>query len=174
MKSFALIFLAFSFFGAMKTPDPMSIHDFQLEAIDGGEIDFSAFRGKKILLVNTASRCGFTRQYADLEKLYKEHKDKLVIVGVPANNFGGQEPGSNEEIAAFCQKNYGVSFPMASKISVKGKDQHMLFQWLVKMDNPDFTGEIKWNFEKFLFNEEGMLIHRYRSAGMPSASDLAS
>lgn len=155
-----------------KNPDPMSIHQFEVEALDGSALHFKDFKGKKILIVNTASRCGYTPQYAQLEELYAKHKDQLVVVGFPANNFGGQEPGSNQEIEAFCKKNYGVSFPMAAKVSVKGSDQHALFKWLTTADNPDFQGDIKWNFEKFLLDEEGKLIRRYRSGANPMGSDI--
>lgn len=150
----------------------MSIYDYQVESIDGGSIDFSDFKNKKILIVNTASKCGYTPQYAQLEELYKEHGDKLVIVGFPANNFGSQEPGKNEEIAGFCEKNYGVTFPMAAKVSVKGNDAHPLFQWLTSAENADFKGDIKWNFEKFLIDEKGNLIHRYRSGAEPLGDEI--
>jgi|SRR5690554_473418 len=150
----------------------MTIYDFKVPALETGDIDFSAYKGKKILIVNTASECGYTPQYKQLEELYNTYRDELVIVGFPANNFGGQEPGSNEEIAAFCEKNYGVSFPMAGKVSVKGDDQHALFKWLTTADNPDFTGDIKWNFEKFLIDENGKLIHRYRSATEPLSEEI--
>ena len=109
-----------------------TIYDFKVEALDGGTIDFSEFKGKKILIVNTASNCGFTYQYEGLEELYKKYKDKLVIVGFPANNFMSQEPGDNKEIAAFCQKNYGVSFPMMHKVSVKGDDMDPIYKWLTQ------------------------------------------
>ena len=132
-----------------------SIHKFKVPSIDGGTIDFSKFKGKKILVVNTASKCGYTPQYADLEKLYEQYKSKLVIVGFPANNFGGQEPGSNAEINAFCQKNYGVTFTMAEKVSVKGDDTHPLFKWLTsKTENGVMDAEIKWNFTKFLLKRD--------------------
>jgi len=147
--------------------ESMSIYDFKVPALEGGTIDFNDYKGKKILIVNTASECGYTPQYAQLEELYRNMSDKVVVIGFPANNFGGQEPGSNEQIAAFCEKNYGVTFPMASKVSVKGGDQHELFKWLTAADNPDFTGDINWNFEKFLINENGDLIHRYRSGASP-------
>jgi len=144
-----------------------SIYDFKVEALDGSEIDFSSFKGKKIMIVNTASECGFTPQYAKLQELHEAKSEELVIVGFPANNFGGQEPGSNDEIKSFCQKNYGVSFPMAAKVSVKGDDIHPLFSWMNGIENPDFTGDIKWNFEKYLFDEEGNLTHRFRSMKDP-------
>ncbi len=164
-----LLTLAQPFF---KIPDRMSIHEFKVEAIDGSTIDFSTFKGKKILIVNTASRCGYTPQYAQLEELHKNHGDKIVVVGFPANNFGGQEPGSNKDIASFCEKNYGVSFLMAAKVSVKGSDMHPLFQWLTTASNPDFSGDIKWNFEKFMLDEKGQLIHRYRSGTSPTDKDI--
>src|SRR5438309_156795 len=109
-----------------------SIYDFKVPGLTGGTIDFSKYKGKKILIVNTASKCGNTPQYADLQRLYDKYKDKLVIVGFPANNFGGQEPGTNTEINEFCQKNYGVTFPMAAKVSVKGDDMDPLFKYLVE------------------------------------------
>lgn len=155
-----------------KNPDLMSIYSYKVPSIDGGTIDFSEFKGKKILIVNTASKCGYTKQYKQLEELHKAHGDKLVIIGFPANNFGGQEPGSNQEIAAFCEKNYGVSFPMAAKVSVKGSDKHELFKWLTSEQNPDFTGDINWNFEKFLIDENGKLIHRFRSNEDPMGQKI--
>lgn len=155
-----------------RNPDPMSVHDYTISSIDGGTIDLSSFKGKKILIVNTASKCGYTRQYAQLEELYKKEKDRLVVVGFPANNFGGQEPGTDSEIAEFCQKNYGVTFPMAAKVSVKGGDQHALFAMLTSSDNPDFKGDINWNFEKFLIDEEGKLIRRFRSGADPMGEDI--
>lgn len=137
-----------------------SIYDFKVPALDGnGTIDFKKFKGKKIMIVNTASKCGNTPQYADLQKLYDQYKDKLVIVGFPANNFGAQEPGSKEEIQEFCKKNYGVTFPMAEKVSVKGDDIHPLFKYLVaEAGKKGFTDPVKWNFTKFLLDEKGNLI----------------
>lgn len=152
---------------------PGSIHKFKVPSIDGETIDFSKFKGKKILVVNTASKCGYTPQYADLEKLYKAYKDKLVVVGFPANNFGGQEPGSNQQIAEFCQKNYGVSFVMAEKVSVKGDDTHPLFRWLTqKSENGVMDAEIKWNFTKFLLDEKGKLIAVYPSKVNPMSEEI--
>ena len=137
----------------------LGLYDFNVPGLTGGEIDFSKFKGKKILIVNTASKCGNTPQYASLEKLYEKYKDKLVIVGFPANNFGQQEPGSNSDIEEFCKKNYGVSFPMAEKVSVKGDDIHPLFKWLVaEAEKKGFADPIKWNFTKFLLDENGNLI----------------
>jgi len=150
------------------------IYDFKVAALEGGEIDFSNYRGKKILVVNTASKCGYTPQYADLEKLYQLHKDKLVIVGFPANNFKGQEPGSNEEIADFCKRNYGVTFPMAAKVSVAGEDIHPLFSFLVsEAKNKGFEDPvIKWNFTKFLVDENGKLITVFPHKTSPMSEDV--
>jgi len=136
-----------------------SIYDFKAPGLTGGTIDFSSYKGKKIMIVNTASKCGNTPQYADLEKLYEKYKDKLVIVGFPANNFGQQEPGSNGEIQEFCKKNYGVTFPMAEKVSVKGDDIAPLFKWLTdEAAKKGINDPIKWNFTKFLIDEKGELI----------------
>lgn len=151
-----------------------TIHTFEFKTIDGKSMSFSAFKGKKILIVNTASKCGYTPQYEDLEALYKQYSSKLVIVGFPANNFGGQEPGTNSDINNFCKKNYGVTFIMASKVSVKGSDMDPLFKWLTTQENPDFTGDIRWNFEKFLLDENGKLIHRFRSGTNPLDKDLTN
>lgn len=150
-----------------------TIYDFKVPSLDGGTIDFSKYKGKKILVVNTASECGYTPQYADLQKLYDGHKSKLVIVGFPANNFGGQEPGTNAEIKEFCKKNYGVSFPMAGKVSVKGDDIHPLFKWLTSKDeNGVMDAEIKWNFTKFLLDEKGKLIAVFPSKVNPTSEEI--
>lgn len=152
---------------------PNSIYDFKkIKSLDGKTINLSKYKGKKILIVNTASKCGNTPQYEDLEKLAKLYKDKVVVIGFPANNFGGQEPGSNLEIREFCSKTYSVTFPMAAKVSVKGDDIDPLFKYLTTADNPDFTGEIKWNFEKFLIDENGKLIHRFRSKVKPLSPEV--
>ena len=144
-----------------------SILDFKATGVDGKTIDLSQYKGKKILIVNVASECGFTPQYEGLEQLYEKFKDRLVIIGFPANNFGQQEPGTNKEIQTFCEKNYAITFPIMSKVSVKGTDIDPLFKWMIEQPNPDFTGDIKWNFEKFLFDENGKLIHRFRSKTEP-------
>lgn len=148
------------------------IYSFKVESIDGKSIDLSTFKGKKILIVNTASKCGFTPQYKDLEELSKRYKDNLVIIGFPANNFNQQEPGTNKDIQEFCEINYGVTFLLSEKVDVKGDNINPLFNYLTKADNPDFTGEIKWNFEKFLIDENGKLIHRYRSAVTPLSAEI--
>jgi glutathione peroxidase len=150
-----------------------SIYDFKVDALSGGSIDFAQYKGKKILVVNTASECGYTPQYEGLEKLYEQYKDKLVIVGFPANNFGGQEPGSNAEIGTFCKKNYGVTFPMAAKDSVKGDDMDPLFKWLVAEAKKQGVEEpIKWNFTKFLLDENGKLVHVFPSKVAPMSDEL--
>ncbi len=152
-----------------------SIYDFKVEALDGSTIDFSKFKGKKILIVNTASACGYTPQYEGLEALYKKYQDKLVIVGFPANNFGGQEPGTNGEIKEFCKKNYGVTFPMAAKISVKGDDMAAIYKWLCnKSENGVLDASISWNFNKFLLDEKGNLITKFDSKVTPMSDELVS
>jgi len=152
-----------------------SIYDFKVEGLEGGTIDFSSFKGKKILIVNTASKCGYTPQYEELQALYEKYKDKLVIVGFPANNFGGQEPGTNTEIKEFCKKNYGVTFPMAAKVSVKGDDTAPLFKWLCsKSENGVLDAEIKWNFSKFLLDEKGKLVAKFDSGVKPMSDEITS
>lgn len=152
-----------------------SIYDFKVEGLNGDVIDFSAYKGKKILIVNTASKCGYTPQYEELQKLYETYKDKLVVIGFPANNFGGQEPGSNAEIKEFCKKNYGVSFPMAAKVSVKGDDIAPIFKWLCnKSENGVLDAEIKWNFGKFLLDEKGSLVSYFGSRVKPMSEEIVS
>jgi glutathione peroxidase len=158
-----------------RVDDPKSIFQFKVASLDGGTIDFSSFKGKKILVVNTASECGYTPQYKDLEALYEKYKDKLVIVGFPANNFGGQEPGTNTEIKTFCEKNYGVTFPMAAKISVKGDDTAPIYKWLTHKDqNGVLDAEIKWNFNKFLLDENGKMIAYFPSKVTPMSEEITS
>ena len=150
-----------------------SIYDFKVLGLNGDTIDFAAFKGKKILIVNTASKCGFTPQYEALEQLYEKYKDKLVVVGFPANNFLSQEPGSNEKIKAFCTKNYGVTFPMAEKISVKGKNIAPIYKWLCnKEENGVMNAKIKWNFNKFLLDEKGMIIGKFDSRVTPMSKEI--
>lgn len=150
-----------------------SIYDFEVEGLDGNPIRFQQFKGKKILIVNTASRCGLTPQYEGLEKLYKTYSKNLVIVGFPANNFMGQEPGSNSEIKAFCQKNYGVTFPMAEKISVKGNDTHPLYKFLKESaEKKGFDNPVTWNFGKFLLDEKGELIATFSPRTDPMDAEI--
>ena len=155
----SFVLLAFILPPTFNVKKNSSIYQFKVDGLEGGTIDFSKFKGKKILVVNTASQCGNTPQYDDLEKLYDQYKDKLVIVGFPANNFGAQEPGSNSEIAEFCKKNYGVSFPMAAKVSVAGDDMAPIYKYIVdEAEKKGFTKPIQWNFTKFLFDEKGQFI----------------
>ncbi|WP_437918269.1 glutathione peroxidase [Sphingobacterium sp. LRF_L2] len=149
-----------------------SIYDFSFTSIDGKQVNFSEFKGKNILIVNTASKCGFTKQYKDLQALHEKCGKDLVIIGFPANNFGEQEPGTNEEIQGFCEKNYGVTFLLSEKVDVKGKDINPIFKYLTTEKNTDFTGDINWNFEKFLINKEGKLVHRFRSKVNPLDSSI--
>lgn len=147
----------------------------KVKSIDGKEVDYTQFKGKKVLIVNTASECGYTPQYEDLEKLYQTYKDKLIILGFPANNFGGQEPGSNEEIKEFCKSKYSVTFPMFEKISVLGDDMAPLYKWLTSKDMNGWNEQQpKWNFNKYLLDENGNLIKYYSSAVKPMSDDIVS
>ena len=146
-----------------------TIYNYKVESLNGSEIDFADFKGKKILIVNTASECGFTKQYADLEEISKTYPDKVVVVGFPANNFGNQESGTNEEIGAFCEKNFGVTFPLAAKVSVKGDDIAPIFKYLTEKDiNGVKNTTILWNFTKFLVDENGKLIDSFISTTKPT------
>ena len=138
-----------------------SVHEFTITTIDGQSKNLSDFKGKKMLFVNTASQCGFTSQYMELQEVHEKYGGELVIIGFPANNFGGQEPGSNDQIKSFCQKNYGVTFLLSEKVSVKGNNISPLFDWLNAQDNQSFKGDIMRNFEKYLIDESGNLIKRY-------------
>lgn len=175
---YALYIMACLFFWSCKTTAhdgdiPGSIYDFRVAGLRGDTINFAGFKGKKILIVNTASKCGNTPQYEDLEKLYTQYKDRLVIVGFPANNFFRQEPGSNEEIAEFCQENYGVTFPMAAKISVKGNDMAPVYQWLTREKFNHFKdSKVKWNFQKYLIDEEGKLIAVFDPKTLPLSPEI--
>jgi glutathione peroxidase len=170
-----LFLFAFIFAPTPENKVPASIYDFKMESIDGKKIDFAKYKGKKILIVNTASKCGYTPQYEALEKLYKKYEGKMVIIGFPANNFGAQEPGSNSDIQAFCTKNYGVTFPMAAKISVKGENVDALYLWLThKKYNGKMDSEVKWNFQKYLISEKGELIDMYTSDVKPDDQRIIS
>ena len=143
-----------------KDMEKKTFHDFVVENIDGEEFDLSSLKGKKALIVNTASKCGFTKQYEGLQELYEKYgSEEFTIIGFPANNFANQEPGSDEQIKQFCSKNFGVTFPMMSKISVKGKNQHPVYQWLTKKEfNGKMDSKVKWNFQKYMIDEEGNLV----------------
>jgi glutathione peroxidase len=169
-------FLATLFFVAIATlSNAQSIHSFKVNGIDGKQIDFASFKGKMILIVNTASKCGYTPQYEGLEKVYEQYKDKLVIVGFPCNQFGGQEPGTNEEIVSFCKKNYGVTFQLADKIDVKGAGIAPIYQWLTqKAKNGVLDANIGWNFNKFLLDENGKVVAYFPSNVKPDSEDILS
>ncbi|MFK8036948.1 MAG: glutathione peroxidase [Crocinitomicaceae bacterium] len=153
----------------------VSVYSFAIRDIDGNNINLKEFKGKKILFVNVASKCGFTPQYAELQKLYETYKDELVIIGLPCNQFGGQEPGTGEEIKSFCQKNYGVEFLITEKIDVKGENQHGLYGWLTSKDlNGKMDSSVKWNFTKYLVNENGGLIDHFPSGVKPMSEKIIS
>ncbi len=150
-----------------------SIYDFKVAGLDGNDIDFSKYKGQKIMIVNTASQCGNTPQYKDLETLYEKYKGKLVIIGFPANNFGAQEPGTSTEIKEFCTKNYGVTFPMADKISVKGDDVAPIYKYLSEQAAAKgFADPVKWNFGKFLLDENGTLVATFSPKTQPLSEEI--
>lgn len=155
---------------------PQSIYDISVQTIDGKTQSLSTYKGKTILIVNVASKCGFTSQYADLESLYKKYEKKgLVILGFPSNEFGWQEPGTNDEISAFCKLEYGVTFPMFAKLKTNGKEAHPLYQFLTNKErHPQFSGRILWNFNKFLVDPKGNVIGRYGSTTKPQDSEIVS
>jgi glutathione peroxidase len=168
---FCLLFFATALMAADK-----SIYDFTLNSIEGQPAPLGAYKGKVVLLVNVASRCGFTPQYTALEATYEKYKDRgFVIVGIPANNFGSQEPGTNQEIKTFCQSKYSVTFPMMAKVSVKGDDKTPLYQFLTdKTSNPQTGGEIQWNFTKFLIGPDGRVIDRFEPAVTPDSPEVTA
>ena len=151
------------------------VYSFTLNSIDGKPSPLADYKGKVVMLVNVASKCGCTPQYSALEAIYEKYKDQgFVILGFPANNFGAQEPGTNEEIKTFCTRKYSVSFPMYSKISVKGDDQAPLYAYLTKETGPGITGEIKWNFTKFLVDRDGKVVQRFEPAVTPDSQEVTS
>ena len=152
-----------------------SIYDVDIHDIDGKIIDLSKFRGRYIMFVNVASECGFTPQYSSLEKLYQKYKDSLVIIGVPCNQFGGQEPGSEREVKDFCTINYGVTFILSEKIQVKGRDKHLLYKWLTeKRLNGSFSSSVKWNFQKYVVGPQGKLINYFYSTTQPMSKKITA
>lgn len=154
-------------------PAPKSIYSFKIKALDGTTIDFSQYKGKKILVVNTASKCGFTPQYEGLEKLYESHKNNLVIVGFPSDNFGGQEFEQDTAISSFCKKNYGVTFPLTTRVDVKGSNTTPVFKYLCnKSENGVLDAEISWNFNKFIIDEKGNLLQHFDSKVTPESPEL--
>ena len=161
---------------ASLSAEPKSIYEFTMNSIDGQPVSLKSFQGKVVLLVNVASKCGFTPQYTALEAVYEKYKSRgLVIVGIPANNFMSQEPGTNEEIKTFCSTKYNVTFPMMAKISVKGDDQTPLYTFLTgKATDPQFAGDIKWNFTKFLFDRNGNPVARFEPKVTPDSADVTA
>jgi len=150
-----------------------SIYDINIDSLQGQAIDLNQYQGKKMLFVNVASKCGFTNQYKDLQKLHEKYTENLVIIGVPSNQFGKQEPGSASEIQEFCQINYGVDFTITEKVDVKGDEQHPLYQWLTKKTlNGRKNASVKWNFQKYLVDEKGELIDYYLSSTQPMSSKI--
>ena len=154
-----------------KMPSPL---DFKMTGIDGKEVDLSKYKGKVVLFVNVASQCGYTKQYTGLQAIYEKYEKKgFVVIGVPANDFGSQEPGTNEEIVKFCSSKYNVTFPMLSKVAVKGKEKTPLYEFLTsKETNPNYAGEIGWNFEKFLVNKKGEVVGKFKSGIAPESDEL--
>lgn len=157
-------------------PAQKSMYEFTMKDIDGRDVKLDAYKGKTVMIVNTASKCGLTPQYEGLQKIYDKYKDRgFVVLGFPANNFMGQEPGTEKEIKEFCSLNYKVSFPMFSKISVKGADQHPFYTFLTnKQSNPGFDGDITWNFEKFLADENGVIVARFSPKTLPDAPEVVA
>lgn len=175
MKKLILWSLVLSLFSkSMAQTKPLeSIYDIKINALDGTAIDLTQYKGKYILFVNTASECGFTVQYQDLQKLYDIHKEKLMIIGVPCNQFGNQEPGTAKDIQSFCQVNYGVTFLMTEKLDVKGDNQHPLYTWLTKKSkNGNVDSTVKWNFQKYLVGTNGELIDYYFSMTNPLSDKI--
>ena len=168
------LFLLLSIAAVFAAAQAHSIYDFTMKSIDGQPVSLKSYSGKAVLLVNVASRCGFTPQYTGLEALYEKYKDRgFVIVGIPANNFAQQEPGTNDEIKKFCSSKYSVTFPMMSKVSVLGEDETPLYRFLTdKSANPQIGGDIKWNFTKFLFDRNGKPVARFEPAVTPDSPDV--
>lgn len=174
-SSVLMTFLILSLFGkSQESANPIkSIYDIKIKSIDGEDINLNNFKGKKIMFVNVASECGFTGQYEDLQLLHEQYGNKLVLIGLPCNQFGGQEPGSLQEIKTFCKRNYGVDFLMTEKIDVKGENQHPLYQWLTKKNqNGIKNSSVKWNFQKYLVDEKGIYIDYFYSMTKPMSSKI--
>lgn len=173
MKTIFLAVLAIATLSFVVIKKANTVHQFKVKGIDGKTIDFAAFKGKKILIVNTASACGYTPQYEGLQKLYEQHKDKLVIVGFPCNQFGGQEAGNETTIQQFCKSRYGVTFPLSAKVDVKGENIAPIYKWLCsKGENGVLDAEIKWNFNKFLIDENGKMLAYFGSKTTPNSDDI--
>ena len=173
MKNITLLIMALFSFSTSNAQE--SIYDVAINDISGNPIDLAAFKGKYILFVNVASECGFTKQYTGLEQLHKQFKVDLIVIGVPCNQFGGQEPGSEKEIQQFCKKNFGVSFLLTEKIEVKGDRQHPLYTWLCsKEKNGKSNSTVKWNFQKYIVDEKGELINYFFSTTKPMSPKITS
>lgn len=181
MKQFKIILLMsiLSFFGCNSknskntTSTTSSIYDIKIEDVNGKPLDLNQYKGKKILFVNVASKCGFTKQYDGLQELYEKYKDKLVVIGLPCNQFGEQEPGTEKEIQSFCRMNFGVEFPITEKIEVKGENQHPIYQWLTqKSKNGVKNSSVKWNFQKYMVDEEGQYMDVWMSMTKPMSSKI--
>ena len=176
MRKLSLTILMLCVACASLAAETKSIYDFTMKSIDGQQVSLGSYSGKVVLLVNVASKCGFTPQYTALEAVYEKYKDRgLVIVGIPANNFGQQEPGTNEEIKQFCSSKYSVTFPMMAKVSVLGDDQNPLYGYLTgKATDPQFAGDIKWNFTKFLFDRSGKPVARFEPNVTPDSPEVTA
>jgi glutathione peroxidase len=176
VKGIGMLMLCLGLCAAAVVAGGKSIYDYTLNSIDGQPAPLAAYKGKVVMLVNVASRCGFTPQYTVLESIYEKYKDKgFVIVGIPANNFGAQEPGTNQEIKTFCSSKYNVKFPMMAKVSVKGDDTTPLYQYLTdKSANPKTGGEIQWNFTKFLVGPDGQIVARFEPKVTPDSPEVTS
>lgn len=184
MRIAFILLTALAACGSAATTDPSmqtvattekTIHDFKVKSLEGGVIDFAQYKGRKILIVNTASECGYTVQYEDLQKLSEQYKDKLVVIGFPSNDFGGQEPGSAEEIQQFCTSKFNVTFPMAEKVNIKSDPVAPIYQWLTsKVNNGVEDTEVKWNFNKFLIDENGKYVAHFGSRTKPFDEELIS
>lgn len=175
MKLLTISLIMISIFSKSQTKNKPSesIYDIKINALNGEDIDFTNYKGKYILFVNVASNCGFTGQYEDLQKLYDTYQDKLMIIGVPCNQFGGQEPGSASEIETFCKINYGVTFLMTEKVDVKGENQHPLYQWLTQQSkNGSSNSSVKWNFQKYLIDKNGALLDYFYSTTKPMSTKI--
>tara|TARA_B100000809_G_scaffold128008_1_gene126102 strand:- start:667 stop:1170 length:504 start_codon:yes stop_codon:yes gene_type:complete len=162
-------------FNSAIAQESSSFYDYQfsLDSLEGGKIDFSKFKGKKILFINVASKCGYTSQYSDLQQLHEKYKDQLIVVALPCNQFGNQEPGTSSEIATFCEKNYGVTFLVTEKVNVKGNNQNNLYAWLTQESkNKAFDSKVNWNFQKYLIDESGTLINMFGSSTKPLDSEI--
>jgi len=173
-KTLLFLFLCFCF-SSFSQGTSSTLYDIEIEGIDGEIIDLNAYKGKKILFVNVASECGFTNQYEGLQELYTTYKENLVVIGLPCNQFRGQEPGTAAEIQTFCRLNYGVDFPMSVKIAVKGAAQHPLYQWLtMKEKNGKKSSSVKWNFQKYLIDEHGALMDVFYSITKPMSKKITN